>query len=297
MAWRGLHISQPCRLSLKDNQCVVEGDAGDMRVPVEDLAWVVLDTSRAILTSALLSACSAAGVALITTDTRHLPNGVLHAFHTHHRQAAVSACQVNISAAVRDRLWQTIVRSKIRGQASVLIKCGGDVAPLLAMAERVKRGDPENIEARAARHYWNSLFGDFVREDRNDLRNSMLDYGYAVMRAALARAVVASGLLPSIGLHHRSALNPFNLVDDLVEPFRPIVDQLVWRLSDHGRLNQGALSIDHRRALAGVLLETVRVRSNRMTSLAATELAGASLARVFEDGGTSSLDLPAPDTG
>lgn len=275
---------------------MIEGDAGDVRVPVEDLAWIILDTSRAVLTSALLSACSATGVALITTDSRHLPNGVLHAFHTHHRQSAISACQVKTGAGLQGRLWQTIVRSKILGQASVLMKCSGDAAPLLAMAERVKRGDPDNVEARAARHYWGNLFSDFVRDNRDDLRNSMLDYGYAVMRAGLARAVAAAGLLPSIGLHHRSALNPFNLVDDLVEPFRPIVDELVWRLSDHGRSNQGLLSLDHRRALAGVLLETVRVGSSRVTALVATELAGTSLARAFEDGGESKLDLPTPCT-
>lgn len=297
MAWRGLHISQPCRLSLAERQCVVAGDSGEVRVPVEDLAWIVLDTPQAVLTSALLGALSGAGVALVTTDLRHLPNGVLHAFHTHHRQAAVAANQVALSQAVRDRLWLAIVRAKILGQASVLLVRGADAAPLTAMIQRVRRGDPDNVEARAARYYWGRLFDDFMRGDEGDLRNGMLDYGYAVMRAAVARAVVAVGLLPSIGLHHRSALNGFNLVDDLMEPFRPIVDLLVWRLSEGGRCRDGALTLGHRRALAAVLVETVRLGSARVTALVASEMAGASLARAIEGGGAAALDLPGPETG
>lgn len=297
MAWRGLHISRPCRLTLADRQCVVTQDEGETRLALEDLAWIVLDTSQATVTTSLLSACMDEGVALIVTDPRHHPSGLVLPFHRHHRQAEVASVQVGATAALRNRLWQVVVRGKIRNQALVLDACSDGAAPMRAMAERVEPGDPDNIEARAARHYWGRLFPDFVRRNGDDLRNAMLDYGYAVMRVAVARALVAAGLLPAIGLHHASALNPFNLADDVVEPFRPIVDRVVWRLADHGQAREGVLTLEHRRALAGVLLEPVRFGGDAVTALVATEMAAVSLVRAFEAAAAKILVLPEIETG
>ena len=273
-------------------QLIVSQDDGHVRIPLEDLGWIVLDTPRATLTVALLSACMDAGIATVLCDAAHTPSGLVLPFHRHHRQAWVAAMQVGISAPLRKRLWQAVVQSKIRNQAAALCHCGGDDAPLLAMAARVGSGDLDNTEARAARAYWAALFTSFTRGNERDLRNAMLNYGYAVVRATVARGLVAAGLLPAFGIGHASKANPFNLADDLVEPFRPFVDALVWRLSSAGTVADGSLTVAHRRQLATLPLETVIVAGEKMTLLAASERAGASLVRAMEHGRPGLLELP-----
>jgi CRISPR-associated protein Cas1 len=292
MAWRGLHLSRPSRLTLADGQIVVAQDSGETHLPLEDLAWLVIDTPQASLTAALLSACAAAGIVVILTDPRHMPNGILLPFHTHHRQAAVAALQIGAGEGLRGRLWQALVRAKIDNQAAVLRACGGDAAALTTMAGRVQPEDPDNIEARAARHYWGALFADFIRENEADPRNAMLNYGYAVLRGAVARALVAAGLLPAIGLHHASQHNAFNLADDVIEPFRPIVDLAAWRLAGRGQRPATALTLTERQTLAGVLLEPVRVGRETVTALVATEMAAAGLVRALEGKSAKLLVLP-----
>jgi CRISPR-associated protein Cas1 len=295
MAWRGLHISRPSRLSLADGQCIIAQDSGETRLALEDIAWIILDTPQATLSTPLLAASMEAGVAVIITDERHHPSGMVLPFHRHHRQAEVASLQVAAGGPLRHRLWGSLVQAKIRNQACVLDRCARSATALRAMAERVAPGDPDNIEARAARHYWGSLFPKFVRENPEDRRNAMLNYGYAVMRAAVARGLVAAGLLPALGLHHASALNPFNLADDVLEPFRPIVDLLVWNMSDRGTTRDGDLTVDHRRALAGVLLKTVRFGRETVAALVATEMAATSLVRALEMSSEKVLVLPEID--
>lgn len=292
MAWRGLHLSRASRLSLADGQIIVAQDRGETRLPLEDIAWLVLDTQQASLTAALLSACATAGIAVITTDARHMPNGMLLPFHTHHRQAAVATAQLAATPALRGRLWQSLTRAKITNQAAVLHATGGDPQALHAMATRVQTDDPDNVEARAARHYWGALFQGFVREDETDTRNAMLNYAYAVLRGAVARALVASGLLPAIGLHHASQQNPFNLADDMIEPFRPIADLAVWRLAGNGARPASPLSLPQRQELAGVLLDSAKMARETVTVLVATEMAAIALVRALEGASAKLLLLP-----
>jgi CRISPR-associated protein Cas1 len=292
VAWRGLHLTRAGRLSLADNQLVVAQDDGDVCIPLEDLAWIIIDTPQATLTTALLSACMAAGIAIVACDAAHTPSGIALPFHAHHRQGAVAAIQAGISTPLRKRLWQVVVQTKIRNQAAALRRCGGDGAPLEAMAARVGSGDPDNTEARAARDYWRAFFPAFTREAEADLRNAMLNYGYAVVRAAVARGLVAAGLLPAFGIGHASKTNAFNLADDMVEPFRPFVDVLVRQMSDDGRTKDGKLTVDHRRRLAALPLEDVLVGTETTTLLVATERAGASLVRAMEHGSAALLELP-----
>ncbi|MDE2576938.1 MAG: type II CRISPR-associated endonuclease Cas1 [Rhodospirillales bacterium] len=292
MAWRGLHLTQAARLSLADHQMVVAQGEGEVRLALEDLAWVVIDTPQATLTTALLSACMQAGIALVMTDAAHTPSGLALPFHRHHRQAHIANVQADASLPLKKRLWQIIVQAKIRNQAASL-RAGG-IAPgaLPAMAELVGSGDPDNVEARAARTYWRLLFPEFVRENADDRRNILLNYGYAVLRAAVARALVASGLLPAFGLQHASASNAFNLADDLVEPFRPFVDRLVWRLSDSGRCKEGAPSLADRRALAALPTEAAFLGAESVTLLVASEQSAESLVRAFEAKSAALLKLP-----
>ncbi len=292
MAWRGLHLTRPGRLSLAHGQVVVAQEDGEVRVPLEDVAWVILDTPHATVTAALLSACMSAGVAVVACDAAHLPSGMALPFHRHHRQAAVAQLQIGTSAPLRKRLWQAVVQAKVRNQAASLRACGGDGRPLEAMAARVGSGDPDNTEARAARAYWGAFFPCFTRDGEGDLRNAMLNYGYAVVRAGVARGLVAAGLLPAFGIGHASQSNPFNLADDIMEPFRPFVDVQVWQMADRGRVKDGALTVEHRRTLAALPLQEAWVGQEAMTVLSASERAGASLVRAMEFGTVSLLELP-----
>jgi CRISPR-associated protein Cas1 len=292
MAWRGLHLSNPARLTLADQQCVVGQESGETRLPLRDIAWIVLDTPQATLTTALASAAMEHGIAIIITDARHHPCGVLLPFHQHYRQAEVAAIQVNTAEPVRGALWQLLVRGKIEAQAALLRHAHRKFAPLAAMVRHVQPGDPTNIEARAARHYWGELFPDFTRSNESDLRNAMLNYGYAVLRAAVARGLTAAGLLPALGLHHASNLNPFNLADDVIEPFRPVVDQLVWRMSMQQQGSAGQLTVHHRQTLAGLLLQPVQLGADQVTCLAATEMVATSLVRALETASPAALLIP-----
>lgn len=293
MAWRGLHISQPARLMHRNAQVVIDrDDEGDtLTFPVEDLAWIILDTPQVSVTGSLLSALAGSGVALIVPDGKHHPAGMLLSFHQHHAQAAIGHSQIAMSLPLKKRLWQRLVVAKIENQAAVLRAIGNDEAKALsAMAGRVGSGDPDNLEAQAARAYWPRLFESFRRHDE-DRRNGLLNYGYAVARAAIARACAASGLLPAFGLHHNSRVNAFNLVDDLLEPFRPAVDRVARARA--GEQEGEELSVEDRRHMAGVLTESVTIGEERLTVLAATEAVAASLVRAIERGNAAALATPA----
>jgi CRISPR-associated protein Cas1 len=168
-----------------------------------------------------------------------------------------------------------------------------DGAPVLReMTRHVGSGDPDNVEARAARAYWSELWVDFRRDDGGDRRNKLLNYGYAVIRSGVARSLVASGLLPALGINHASVTNAFNLADDLVEPFRPFVDIHAWRTVGEGRPCRNDLSVDDRRAMAGVLLGEARVSAETVTLLVAAEKASESLVRAIESNAPDALELP-----
>ena len=292
MAWRGVHLSEAARLSLADRQLVVARADGEVRLPIEDIAWIVIDTPQVTLSAALLSACMAAGVVLVLTDPTHTPNGLILPFHRHHRQAEVASWQAAASAPLKKRLWQMTVQAKIGNQAAVLAGSAADASALWAMRRLVGSGDPDNIEARAARDYWGRLFGGFVRDDAADLRNKALNYGYAVIRSAVARSLVACGLLPAFGISHASVSNAFNLADDMVEPFRPFVDRMVRQLTDGGAVRDGELTLDQRRQLAAVLIQQARMGTEAVTLLVAAQRVAESLVHAFESGSAAVLALP-----
>lgn len=293
MAWKGVHLTKAARLSLADGQCCVKQDEGEVRIAIEDLAWIVVDTPQATLSSALIAACMEAGVAIVFTDSRHTPSGLALPFHRHHRQGAVARLQVEAKESLKNRLWQTIIRRKIQNQAAVLAEFGkADAATLKEIARHVEPGDPENVEARAARFYWGRLFDDYIRDDPDDRRNKLLNYGYAVVRAGVARALVAAGLIPAFGLAHDGAANAFNLADDLVEPFRPFVDRLAFNNIADGSGKDSDLTVEDRRTMAGALLIDARTGGDVVTLLVAAETVAQSLVRAFEDEKADRLLLP-----
>ena len=294
MAWRGIHISTPARLSFKHKALVVEQEEEIITFSLEDIAWIVLDTQQVTLTAKLLASCMEASVPLIVSDDQHIPCGVALPFHQHFQQAGVAQKQMAVSPSLKRRLWREIVRAKITNQAGLLdYTWSQNAGRLRAMVRHVKPGDPENIEARAARNYWPSLFNGFNRKNESDRRNALLNYGYAILRAGLARCIVAAGLLPAFGIHHRSILNAFNLADDLIEPYRPAVDKLAHELTtDVSGVDRDPLSLEDRQVMARVLSVDVSFEEQRMPILTAIERTVESLVQAFEQSKPSLLQLP-----
>jgi CRISPR-associated protein Cas1 len=292
MAWKGVHITRPGRLSVADDQLVVAQEAGEVRVPLEDIGWIVVDEPAVTLTGALLAALPEHGIPLVMADSRHMPALLALPFHSHHRQAATAAAQLDQSQPFRKRCWQALVRSKVANQAAVLEhRRRPQAATLRAMRDQVASGDPDNVEARAARAYWPALFERFVRDDPSDLRNALLNYGYAVVRAVIARSLVAAGFMPCVGLHHASVTNAFNLADDLIEPFRPFADHVVARLAE-GRERAGTMTREDRRTLANMPNTAVRLPAGEMALLHAADHVVASLRQATEARDASRLLLP-----
>lgn len=293
MAWKGLHLTRPSRLNYSNRQIVVTQDDGEVRLAIEDVAWVILDTQQVSLTGTLLAACLDAGIVIISCDSKHTPCGLALPFHGHFRQPAIAQAQIAMSEPLKKRLWQSIIQRKIENQSAILaITAPGEAPALLEMVRWVRSGDPDNVEARAARYYWHRLFADFARDDDSDRRNKLLNYGYAVVRAAVARVLVAAGLLPAFGLNHASATNAFNLADDIVEPFRPFVDRIACELAGNEITRSDELTVDDRRAMASVLLENACVGGERLALLVAVERAAASLVSAIEQKSAEALELP-----
>lgn len=293
MAWRGLHLTQPARLSLKEGQIAVAQDDGEVRLSLEDLAFIVLDAPQSTVTTTLLSACMKAGVAIVLTDETHTPAGLALPFHRHFRQGDIARRQSEMSAPLKKRIWQTIVQRKIENQAAALAMLGREGSETLReMTRRVGSGDPDNVEARAARFYWSRLWPDFRRDDGGDRRNMLINYGYAVARSAVARSLVACGLLPCFGLMHASGVNAFNLADDFVEPFRPFVDLAAWRRVGDGRPCRDDLSVEDRRAMAAIAFAEMRIGADNVTLLVAAERSSVSFLNAIEAASPAPLELP-----
>ena len=229
MIERVIDISEsPARLSVRLDQLVVEMEQGSVSAPIDELAAVVVSHPAVTFTHPALAALAEAGVAVIVCDEKHSPVGMLMPLSGHHLQAERFDLQAHADLPLRKRLWKQIVHAKIGNQGKLLQLLTGADSGLGEMAKTVHSGDPENIEAQAARRYWSALFGPgFVRQDEKHEQNAHLNYGYAVLRATVTRAICAAGLHPSLGLHHHNQYDAFCLASDLTEPFRPLVDRKV----------------------------------------------------------------------
>ena len=234
MIKRIVEISNPSYLYMRNLQMVIERDGAEIgSVPIEDLGVLILDHPAITHTQALLTACFENNVVTLVCDNKHLPSAILLPLDGHTLHSKTLGQQIAATEPACKRLWQRVVQAKIREQAKVLHSATGDDKPLNAYAAKVKSGDPDNIEAQAARIYWQRLFGKSFRRDPDTPGiNAMLNYGYAVMRGAVARAAVGAGLHPALGVHHRNQYNSLALADDLMEPLRPLVDIKVYEVCE-----------------------------------------------------------------
>jgi CRISPR-associated protein Cas1 len=247
MIKRTLYFGNPAYLSMKNRQLVIqlpEVENNDTlsetfkektvsTVPIEDIGVVVLDHRQITITHGLMEALLANNCALVTCDSHRMPVGLHLPLSGNTLQNERFTAQIEASLPLKKQLWQQTVQTKITNQAFVLKSTRGVVVTnMLVWANSVKSGDSENLEARAAVYYWNNLFPDFTRGREEEPPNNLLNYGYAVLRAIVARALVASGLLPTLGIHHHNRYNAYCLADDIMEPYRPFVDRLVVEIAD-----------------------------------------------------------------
>lgn len=215
---------------------IAQGEAEPLTLPLEEVAVLMVSHYQVTYTQAVLSGLMEAGGVFLCCDESRLPTGLMLPLVGHHKQTQRMALQAKAPKPRCKRLWQQLIRTKIYGQGQVLRTLHGDDGGLGALAKRVKSGDPDNLEAQAARKYWRPLFQEetFRRNQEAEGINALLNYGYGVLRAIIGRAVCATGLHPSLGLHHKNQYNPYCLVDDLMEPYRPLVDVAVARYVQQG---------------------------------------------------------------
>ncbi len=253
--------------------------------PIEDIGVMVIESEHVSLSAHLISKLIENNVAVIFCDAKHMPSGLLMPLEKNSVQSEVYNAQIACSQPLRKQLWQQTVVAKIRNQAAVLkIANDTEVGNMMAWSKQVASGDASNLEGRAAVYYWQNLFPeypDFLRHEVGDNPNALLNYGYAILRSVIARSLVSSGLLPTLGIFHKNKYNAYCLADDIMEPYRPYVDMLVLEILRKHRLGTD-VTIHSKRVL--LTLPTVDVEIKNMTRplMIAASMTTASLAKCYQ---------------
>ena len=228
MLKRTIVLTNPGYLSCTRNQLVFEmrESQNQQTAPLEDLSIVVVENLQVTISSTLLSECAAKNIAVVICDDKHMPVSMMQNLAIHSRQTAIYHAQLESSPVLKKQLWKQTIVQKIKNQAQVLKLLERKYLDLIQLSDKVLNDDSDNREGVAARLYWQRLFPDynFTREPEGFYPNNLLNYGYAILRAATARALCGSGLLPTLGIHHRNQYDPFCLADDIMEPYRPFID-------------------------------------------------------------------------
>jgi CRISPR-associated protein Cas1 len=298
MIKRTLYFGNPAYLSLKNKQLLirfpqVENNAtlpdsfkeeSSKTVPVEDIGVVVLDNQQITVTHGLIDALLDNNCAVITCTSNRMPAGLLLPLCGNKTQSERFKYQIDASLPLKKQLWQQTIKAKIENQAYVLKTCRDKIVNnMLVWANDVKSGDSDNLEARAAAYYWGKMFEDipdFVRNRDGVPPNNLLNYGYAILRAVVARSLVASGLLPTFGIHHHNRYNAYCLADDIMEPYRPFVDKLVVGMVDTGE-DISELTKSMKAELLTIPVLDVSVNGNKSPLMIAVGQTTASLAKCF----------------
>ena len=302
MIKRTLCFTNPAYLSLKDGQMVIRlpeverSDMPDMlkkeavrTIPVEDIGVVVLDNRQITITHGLLEALLENNCSVITCDSRGMPVGLMLPLCGNTVQSERFRCQLDASVPLKKQLWQQTVKAKIANQAAVLGACAkAETGCMRRWEADVRSGDPDNLEGRAAAYYWKSLFAgvpglqQFTRDRQGLPPNNLLNYGYAILRAVIARSLVSSGLLPTLGIHHHNRYNAYCLADDIMEPYRPYVDSLVYGIAEErGGDVPADITKELKALLLGIPVADVRIGGRRSPLMVAATQTTASLHKCF----------------
>lgn len=302
MIKRTLCFTNPAYLSLKDRQMVIrlpEVEKSDMpdvlkkesvrTIPVEDIGVVVFDNRQITITHGLLEALLENNCSVVTCDSRSMPVGLMLPLCGNTVQSERFRDQLDASVPLKKQLWQQTVKAKIDNQAAVLAACAGaETGCMRRWSADVRSGDPDNLEGRAAAYYWKSLFAgvpglsDFTRNRQGIPPNNLLNYGYAILRAVIARSLVSSGLLPTLGIHHHNRYNAYCLADDVMEPYRPLVDSLVFGIvNEYGGNTPEDITKELKMRLLGIPVTDVRIGGKRSPLMVAATQTTASLYKCF----------------
>ena len=287
MGYKTLLFSNPCKLSVKNFQLMYSSQDSEVKIPLEDISTIILENMQIEVTNYLLSVCGEYNITLFSCDKKHQPNVILTPFYQHSRNTKIAFKHINMSEPLKKRLWQKIIKQKIKNQSNVLkILFDNDI--LDYFCEKVKSGDTTNIEAYVSKQYWGLLFENFKRHAETK-HNAALDYGYAIIRGTLAKFVSSSGLVPCLGVHHCNELNSFNLIEDLIEPFRPFVDLVV---SNMQTLDEPELSKQDKACLLNILNMQCRYKGEQITVQNACERVCQTFAKSLEQNDSNILELP-----
>lgn len=305
MIKRTLYFSNPAYLSKKDEQLVIkfpkEKDEGvedsaesdpnqkykergnENIIPIEDIGIIILDNQQITLSHGLLSALLNNNCAVVTCDSKHLPTGLFLPLESHQEQSERFQTQVEASEPLKKQLWQQTITAKIMNQSMVLAKRKKPNDNMKRWAKKVRSGDPDNLEGRAAAYYWKNLFPqelEFIRDRYGQPPNQLLNYGYAILRATVARGLVASGLLPTLGIHHHNKYNAYCLADDIMEPYRPFVDDYVATFVEDGE-DFTELTPSIKKQLLTIPAMDILIDSERSPLMVGLQRTTASLAKCF----------------
>ena len=253
-------------------------------IPIEDIGVVIIDHQQVTITQGLLTALIENNASVIVCNETHHPTGLMLPLDMHNIQHERFKVQIEATIPLKKKLWQQTVEAKIGNQAEMLKKAGHDPGRLMALAKSVKSGDPDNLEGQAAHLYWSGLFKnqfEFTRDRNGDPPNNLLNYGYAILRAITARSLVGSGLLPTLGIHHSNKYNAYCLADDIMEPYRPYVDDIVYKITSQGS-DCTELTVELKKQMLAICTVDIHFEDERSPLMVGMQRTTASLAQCFE---------------
>lgn len=292
MSWRIILITKPCKISYKNNQLVYQPqDEEELQVPLEDIGAIVIDTPQINITGYLLSEIANNKIVVLTTDNSHTPNGIFLPYMQYYKNAETAFLQRDWSEAFKKRLWQKIVQQKIQNQALCIKNINNNLYKyLIGLSKEVLSGDTSNIEGRAAKEYWKVYYDNFIRHDNTKV-NSALNYVYMITRSLIAKNLSALGFITCFGLHHCNMYNSFNLADDLIEPFRGVIDFRVKKLYDIDDKDD-TLTIEDKQKLIEIIFYEVNYGGQNYNMMYATQLLTENLLNITKSNEAKNFILP-----
>jgi len=281
MLKRSILVEKKAKIKTKDEQLFIETEERSGKIPIEDLGFLVIEHQQTYISIPAINKLIANNVSVIFCNHKHLPTGMLMSLDGHHLQQEIFRNQISASEPLKKQLWQQTIKTKILHQAELLEKLGHKNHPLRFYATKVLSGDTTNREAAAANYYWKNIFDfQFTREREGVYPNLFLNYGYTILRAAVARALSGSGLLNTLGIHHHNKYNSFALADDIMEPFRPLVDWKVVQIMKKFP-EEYELTTDIKRELLSIVTETVYFDTIKSPLMVGLQRTASSLQQCF----------------
>ncbi|PNW25583.1 type II CRISPR-associated endonuclease Cas1 [Formosa algae] len=282
MIKRTIYICNPTHLKLKNQQLLVQEPLGKVKgsVPIEDIALLILDHYRITFSTQVINSLLGNGVCIVTCDAHHLPYGITLPLYGHTEHSERVKYQLDVSEPLKKQLWKQTIQQKIKNQEALLKLNNRVYEPMEKYRTSTKSGDTSNTEGKAAQYYWKHLFPEFHRNRFGEAPNALLNFGYAILRSIVARALVSSGLLPVLGLFHKNKYNPYCLADDIMEPYRPFVDKMVVNyVNNFGETDE--LTKEVKAYLLGITTQDVWIDGQQRPLLVAVTTTTASLYKCY----------------